>query len=173
MIHEFEFQQGHVAGNQSGGPSRLITLDCQYLPMVSGERPADEPIGNMRWSGEDSGPVATSRVDPLAAGAGALVAIGIGVFTPLHPAFAVVLGGPVAGVFNRVYDAELAAGFLAGILGSITLAALELLTNSLAVSAAAAGGLVLLAPITGLVAGIVAIPFGRARERFTAGRRSA
>jgi hypothetical protein len=54
-------------------------------------------------------------------------------------------GGPTAGVLNRVYDSELAAGFLAGILSSIALSALGLLTSSLSVSAAAAGGLVLLA----------------------------
>jgi hypothetical protein len=140
--------------------------------MESGERSTDNPIGNVRWSGEDGGPFSTSRVDLLAAGVGALVAIGVGVFTPLGPVFAAVLGGPVAGVLNRVYDAELAAGFLSGVLGSFVLAALGLLTTSLSVSGAAAGGVALLAPITGLGAGIVAIPFGRARERFTAGRHS-
>ena len=80
--------------------------------------------------------------------------------------------GPVAGIANRVYDAELATGFLAGVAGTVALAALGVFTPLLSLGTPAAAGTALLAPFVGLAAGVLAVPFGRARQRFTDGRRA-
>ena len=135
--------------------------------------PDDHPTGDLRWSGSgETRPLATSRVDRLAVGAGTAAAVLLGVLLPVNPLLAAVVDGPVAGLANRVYDAELGTGFLAGTLGAVCLAVLDLLTILLSVGGAAAGGVALLAPFAGLIAGGFALAVGRARERFAAGRRA-
>jgi hypothetical protein len=143
--------------------------------MSSSEGPpggADGPVGDVRWSGP-RGPLTTRRVDLLAALFGGIVATLVGVLTPLSPAFAALVGGPVAGLLNRIYDAELAAGFLAGVLGTVLLVAVGLALPLVDGTPAALAGTLLISPFLGLVAGVLAIPCGRVRERFSAGRRSA
>jgi hypothetical protein len=139
---------------------------------ASEDVPDDRPVGNLRWPGSGDGdPLTTPRVDLLAVGAGAATAVLLGVLLPANPLLAAVAAGPVAGLANRVYDAELAVGFLAGTLGAVCLAALGALTTLLSVGGAAAGGVALLAPFVGLLAGGLALAVGRASERFAAGRR--
>ena len=139
--------------------------------MRSENVPNDEPVGRRVWSGGGEGRLATARLDLLAAGVGVLVAAALGVLTPLGPVGAAIVAGPVAGLANRVHDAELGTGFVSGTAGAVVLAGLGLATDLLAVGAAASGGVLLGAPFVGLLAGGLAVPFGRARERFGDGRR--
>jgi hypothetical protein len=133
--------------------------------------PNDEPVGRRIWSGGSEGPLTTARFDLLAAGLGVLVAVTLGVLTPLGPVGAAIVAGPVAGLANRVHDAELGTGFVSGTAGAVALAGLGLATDLLGVGAAASGGVLLGSPFVGLLAGGLAIPFGRARQRFADGRR--
>jgi hypothetical protein len=133
--------------------------------------PNDEPVGRRIWSGGREGPLTTARLDLLAAGFGAVVAVGVAALTPIGPAFAALVAGPVAGLTNRVYDAELGTGFVSGTAGAVAGAVLGAFTGLVGANPAAAGGVLLLAPFVGLLAGGLAVPFGRARQRFDDGRR--
>jgi hypothetical protein len=130
--------------------------------------PNDEQRGGRPDTG--GAPLATRRADLLAAGAGVAVAVVLGVVTPLGPLGAALAAGPVAGLTNWVYDAELDTGFLAGTTAVVALAVVGLTTDLLGVGTAAAGGSSLAAPFVGLVTGGLAVPFGRARQRFDDGR---
>jgi hypothetical protein len=61
--------------------------------------PDDRPIGNLRWPGSGDGdPFTTPRIDLLAVGIGAAVAVLLGVLLPANPLLA-PFAGLVAGGF--------------------------------------------------------------------------
>lgn len=131
--------------------------------------PNDDPTGNR--PGLAGGALATSRVDLFAPFLGAAVAVVLGLFTPLGPLGAALAAGPVVGLANRVYNAELVTGAVAETVGAVTLALVGGGTTLLALEWGAALLTAAVSPFVGLVAGGIAIPFGRARDRFGEGRR--